>query len=327
MSFQGKLCQLARLANTTRGGDAMRQMNSRVSLDKRQGFTLIELLVVIAIIAVLMSLMVGAVQKVREAANNLQSSNNLRNIGLAVTNCATQNKGKLPPGFGSFRQSLAGSGFIHLLPFLDQDTIYKDYMTYASSPGGVVLAINKTPFVKVFQANNDVSNTGSSASSSYALNSVIFGGASIQGGTIFNPSVEPFRLDKDLVNGASNSLVGIERSANCALPSPIYHRYAGNTNSPDGASGTTFLGAFITVGPVSPGGTAIPQNQIRPNSVSSDDRYLQTFSNSGFYAVMADARVINVSSNVQAIVYNAVCNVKTAPITPPGAAIFNEWDD
>jgi prepilin-type N-terminal cleavage/methylation domain-containing protein len=305
----------------------MRQLSSKVSPNQRAGFTLIELLVVIAIIAILMSLMVGAVQKVREAANNLQSSNNLRNIGLAVTNCATQNKGKLPPGFGSFRQSLAGSAFIHLLPFLDQDTVYKDYMTNASSAGGVVLAINKTPFVKVFQASNDVSNTGSSASSSYALNSVVFGGANIQGGTVYNPVTDSFRFDKDFVNGASNSLVGIERSANCVLPSPIYHRYAGNTNSPDGASGTAYLGAFMTIGPVPPTGTAIPQNQIRPNSTSSDDRYLQTFTNSGLYAVMADARVINVSSNVQAIVYNAVCNVKSAPPIPPGAAIFNEWDD
>ena len=302
----------------------MRQLSSKVSPNQRAGFTLIELLVVIAIIAVLMSLMVGAVQKVREAANNLQSSNNLRNIGLAVTNCATQNKGKLPPGFGSFRQSLAGSAFIHLLPFLDQETIYKEYMINANVPGSIVLAINRTPFVKVFQANNDVSNTGSFASTSYALNSVIFGGANIQGGTIFNTVTDSFRLDKDLVNGASNSLVGMERSANCALPSPIYHRYAGNTNSADGASGTAVQGAYITIGPVSPSGTAIPQNQIRPNSVSSDDRYLQTFSNSGFYAVMADARVINVSSNVQAVVYNAVCSVRTNPST---AAIFNEWDD
>jgi prepilin-type N-terminal cleavage/methylation domain-containing protein/prepilin-type processing-associated H-X9-DG protein len=100
-------------------------------LRRWRGFTLIELLVVIAIIAILIGLLLPAVQKVREAAARMSCQNNLKNISLAIVNCADQHEGVMPPGLGLYptREGVPENGegglFMHILPYIEQDNLYK----------------------------------------------------------------------------------------------------------------------------------------------------------------------------------------------------------
>jgi prepilin-type N-terminal cleavage/methylation domain-containing protein/prepilin-type processing-associated H-X9-DG protein len=123
-------------------------MSRLLTTARRRGFTLVELLVVIAIIAVLIGLLLPAVQKVREAAARTQCANNLKQLGLAMHNYHDAHRA-FPPAYVNKGGSWLNSGFpfTHgwspfLLPYIEQQPLYNRYRwdlpQYAPDNGPVI---------------------------------------------------------------------------------------------------------------------------------------------------------------------------------------------
>ena len=213
---------------------------------KRTGFTLIELLVVMAIIAVLIALLVPAVQKVREAAARLQCQNNLKQIGLAMHNFHNTYKHfpsglMVPVGTGSGdilpsscprcqqppMPGMWGSWLTWILPYMEQNNLYGEVILTAreyaycqgpNSPGASVVPTYICPSDYVpeltiqygtyyFGVNSYFGNAGTKA---WPVSS-----ASLNGVLYYNSSVR-FR---DITDGTSNTLLAGERySRDAAVP-------------------------------------------------------------------------------------------------------------
>jgi prepilin-type N-terminal cleavage/methylation domain-containing protein len=184
---------------------------------RRRGFTLIELLVVIAIIGVLIALLLPAVQKVREAANRTQCSNNLKQQILAVHHYADSHEGTLPPAnFYDAQTGAQGSLYFALLPYLEQTALYATYDGNGQGYQGAA------PFpLKVVDCPSDPTHQGGLAggngTASYSVNSAVFAAGNAGSGL----GVATRYTVATIPDGSSNTIGFMEQSASY----PAYNHF------------------------------------------------------------------------------------------------------
>jgi len=289
----------------------------------RPGFTLIELLVVIAIIAILIGLLLPAVQKVREAAARMSSTNNLKQLVLACHSCADVHNGALPPAYTETwincgppnnypgpaeYSSQEGTVFYFLLPYIEQSNIYT---LGQANPSGLPYTNGVNAFkVKTFLSPTDPTSgdlMNGWGVTSYAANYQVFGRPNHPWGwwwTCFGNTKIGTMPD-----GTSNTLLFAEKRAACqgglngsngnvwAFPPPWgdYSPLFGNT---------TIYGSNAWLTP-----------QVQPTDTTCVPYMPTAFTPSGCQVGMADGSARLVSSSVPQANWDAA-------MTPNGGEVI-----
>ncbi|MDY3558984.1 DUF1559 domain-containing protein [Gemmata sp. JC673] len=276
---------------------------------KRFGFTLIEALVVIAILAVLIGLLLPAVQKVRAAATRHKSVNNLRQIALSLHNAASDHDSRLPslrPATGSINP-LSDSIFDFLLPYVEQNNLYANR---SALPFAYACKIYQSP------ADPTLADDGyrTVTVTSYPVNAWVFDGM---------PS-----LKSSIPDGTSSTVMIGERYGVCGSTLIMYtetdaHAFTHRASIADGGpiGGGHNLGDVYPITRGSPpetvGSEPLSTFQAAPRSGHCDPALAQTPHQSGMLATMADGSVRTISPSVSPTAYWAM-------ITPAGGEIVAE---